>query len=317
MIEPKEGLFNVDKAAGMTSMEVVRQIKRLSSQRHIGHGGTLDPEATGVLPVFLGQATRLMQFLVDGDKEYITTVRLGITTDTYDRDGRVLQECDSSSISREEVMTALDSMRGVIEQIPPMYSALKHQGRRLHELARAGINVDRAPRIVRVMRLDLVGWDPPLVTLSVHCSRGVYIRSMAHDLGEVLGCGAHVAELRRVRTGPFHVDDAVTLEQLKEALRDGSWGSMFYPPDHVLLHMGTVVLNRTEEIHVRNGQAAPLDPRTHYSQHMEARRAYSTDGRFVAIVRFNSSTKLWQPFKVFQLSTPSPYKMPGGLTPDI
>ena len=314
MTRPGDGIFNVDKAAGITSMEVVRQIKRLSPQRHVGHGGTLDPEATGVLPVCLGQATRLMQFLIDGDKEYLATIRLGITTDTYDGVGQILEERDPSSVTLESVTAALGSLRGTIQQTPPMYSALKRQGRRLHELARAGVQVELAPRTVRVIRLDVGQWNPPLVTLSIECGRGVYIRSLAHDLGQLLGCGAHLAQLRRMRTGPFHVDQSVPLESLKEALQDGSWDSFFYPPDHVVLHMDTVLLNAAEERQICNGQAVPLDPRTHYSQHMEARRAYSADGRFIALVRFNRTLRVWQPFKVFQMQTPSPYKQDTGLT---
>ena len=309
MTSHADGIFNVDKPAGITSMEVVRQIKRLCSQRHVGHGGTLDPDATGVLPVCLGHATKLMQFLVDGDKEYVATIRLGVTTDTYDAQGQIVDEQDPSGVTQESLAIALTSLGGTIQQTPPMYSALKSQGRRLHQLARAGIQVERAPRTVKVMRLDLVYWEPPLATLSIQCSRGVYIRSLAHDLGQILGCGAHLAKLRRLQTGQLHVDQAVPLERLKEALQHDSWHSLLYPPDYLVLHLNAVLLNAAEEQQIRNGRAVPLSPRTHYAQHMEACRAYSTDGRFVAMVRFNTTLKLWQPFKVFQLETPSPYKL--------
>ena len=225
MTSPGDGIFNIDKAAGITSMEVVRQVKRQCSQRHVGHGGTLDPAATGVLPVCLGQATRLMQFLVDSNKDYLATIHLGITTDTYDAQGRVVEERDPSGVTPESFEAALCSHRGTIQQTPPMYSALKRQGRRLHQLARAGIQVERAPRTVEVMRLELIQWEPPLATLSILCSRGVYIRSLAHDMGQLLGCGAHLAQLRRLRTGPFHVDQAVSIERLREALQSDSCGS--------------------------------------------------------------------------------------------
>ena len=303
-----DGFFNIDKPAGMTSMEVVRQVKRLCSQRHVGHGGTLDPEATGVLPICLGQATRLMQFVVDGEKEYLGVIRLGIATDTYDATGQVTEERGFSHVTLDSLTKALDSLRGTIQQTPPMYSALKQQGRRLHELARAGIEVARAPRTVEVSQLDLVHWDSPMVTLSIRCSRGVYIRSLAHDLGQLLGCGAHLAQLRRLRTGPFHVDQAVTLERLREALQDGSLASLLYPPDYALLNRGAVVLRVADERQVLSGQSVALSPRTHYAEHMEMRRAYSADGRFVALVRFNRTLRMWQPFKVFHLVTPSPYR---------
>lgn len=313
MTSPSDGIFNVDKAAGITSMEVVRRIKRLCSQRHVGHGGTLDPDATGVLPICLGQATRLMQFLVDSDKEYLGTIRLGIATDTYDAQGQILEERDPSGVTSESLEAALRSFQGTIHQTPPMYSALKHQGHRLHQLARAGIEVERPPRTVEVIRLDLVQWEPPLATLSIQCSRGVYIRSLAHDVGQLLGCGAHLSQLRRLRTGPFQVDQAVSTERLQEALQHDSWPSLFHSPDYVVLHLDAVSLNPMQERQVRNGQAVPLGPRTHYAQHMETRRAYSADGRFVALLRLNRTLKLWQPFKVFQLETPSPYKPENGL----
>ena len=303
-----DGFFNIDKPPGMTSMEAVRQVKRLCSQRHVGHGGTLDPEATGVLPVCMGQATRLMQFVVDGEKEYVATVHLGIATDTYDATGQVTAECDFSHVTLESLSDVLNSLRGTIQQTPPMYSALKQQGRRLHELARAGIEVERAPRTVEVSQLDLVEWDSPRVTLSIRCSRGVYIRSLAHDLGQLLGCGAHLAQLRRLRTGPFHVDQTVTLERLKEAVQDGAWASLLYPPDYAVLNRGAVVLRVADERQVLSGQSVALSPRTHYAEHLEMRRAYSTDGRFVALVRFNRTLRTWQPFKVFHLATPSPYR---------
>lgn len=308
MMVATDGFFNIDKPTGMTSMEVVRQVKRLCSQRHVGHGGTLDPEATGVLPICLGQATRLMQFVVDGEKEYVAVIRLGIATDTYDATGQVTEEREFSHVTLDSLTEALDSLRGTIQQTPPMYSALKQQGRRLHELARAGIEVARAPRTVEVSQLDLVHWDSPMVNLSIRCSRGVYIRSLAHDLGQLLGCGAHLAQLRRLRTGPFHVDQAVTLERLREALQDGSWASLLYPPDYALLNRSAVVLRVADERQVLSGQSVALSPRTHYAEHMEMRRAYSADGRFVALVRFNRTLRTWQPFKVFHLATPSLYK---------
>ncbi len=308
MTAPVDGIFNVDKPLGMTSMEAVRQVKRLCSQRHVGHAGTLDPLATGVLPICLGQATRVMQFLVDGDKEYRATVCLGITTDTYDKAGQVVQERDASGVTLEAVHAALDSLRGTIQQTPPMYSALKVGGRRLHELARAGVEVARAPRTVEIKQLLIVLWAPPLVTLSIQCGRGVYIRSLAYDLGEILGCGAHLTELRRMRAGPFHVDQAVTLEHLLKALQDDSWPRLFFPPDYAVLHAASVTLNPVEERTVRNGQPVSLSPRTHYAEHMEMRRAYGTDGRFVALLRFHRTERMWQPFKVFDLTAPSPYK---------
>ena len=302
------GFFNMDKAAGITSMDVVRKVKRLTGMRHVGHAGTLDPEATGVLPVCLGQATRLMQMVVDGHKEYLATVRLGVTTDTYDAAGQVLDQRDPSGVTEEALLTALSSMKGEIRQTPPAYSALKQQGRRLHELARAGVRVEPAPRMVEVVRLELTLWQPPVVTLAIECGRGFYVRSLAHDLGQSLGCGAHLSGLRRLRTGPFRIEQAVSLEQLSQAMQDGTWSSLLYQPDYVVLSRGAVTLDAREEKLVRNGQGVALSPRTHYAPHLQECMAYNAQGVFLALLKFNRADRVWQPFKVFQLDTPSPYR---------
>ncbi|MCL0044498.1 hypothetical protein M1N24_03080, partial [Dehalococcoidia bacterium] len=216
-------------------------------------------------------------------------------------------------VTAESLETALNSFRGTIQQTPPMYSALKSQGRRLHQLARAGIHVERASRTVEVTRLDLVRWEFPQLTVSVQCSRGVYIRSLAFDLGQLLGCGAHLARLKRLRTGPFTVEQAISMEELKDRLKQNLWSSLLYPPDYVVRNLSAVALSRSEERQIRNGQPTSLSPRTHYAQHMETSRAYSSDGRFVALIRFNRVLKIWQPFKVFQLDTPSPYNLENAL----
>ncbi|MBI4202309.1 MAG: tRNA pseudouridine(55) synthase TruB [Chloroflexi bacterium] len=308
-----DGVLNLDKPLGMTSMEVVRQVKRLTGQRHTGHGGTLDPGATGVLPIFLGQATRLMEYLLEGEKEYVGTVRLGVATDTFDAEGQVTSQRDSSGVTREMVEEALEEFRGVILQTPPMYSALKRQGKRLYDLARQGVEVEREPRKVEVSRMELMEWRPPDMVLSIQCSRGAYIRSLAHDLGGILGCGGHLAALRRTRSGVFRIDAAVPLEGLGEAGEGGGWERYLLPVDFPVLHLKSVTLNPGEERMVRNGQGVRLSPHTHSSEHGEGCRAYSLDGRFVAVVRFNRPLRLWEPRKVFQLAAPSPYVREGSL----
>ena len=302
------GVLNIDKPPGMTSMEVVRRIKRLSRQRHVGHGGTLDPQASGVLPVCLSQANRLMRFLVDRSKEYHATVQLGVSTDTYDAQGQVVSQQDPSGGTQEATEKALNLLRGTIYQTPPMYSALKHNGHRLYELARSGVTIERTPRQVEVSRLNIVDWTPPYLSLEIECGRGVYVRSLAQDLGQLLGCGAHLAGLRRIRTGPFHLDDAVSLERIEEMFQEDTWKDVLHPPDYMVLHLRAVAVSRPEEARFQNGQAVPLAPRTHYAQHLEQCRAYSSDGRFIALAQFNRSLRLWQPIKVFQSETPSPYK---------
>ena len=198
------GVLNMYKPAGQTSMDMVRMVKRLTGHKKVGHGGTLDPIASGVLPICLGQATRLMDPLVDGVKRYYTRVRLGETTDTYDSDGTVTERADASAITREDVEAALEAFRGVIQQVPPMYSALKQGGERLYDLARAGFEVKREPREVIVHNLTLEAWEPPDVVLDIVCGRGVYVRSLGHDLGAALGCGGHIVELERRERGPLY-----------------------------------------------------------------------------------------------------------------
>ena len=307
MTGPSHGIFNVDKPPGITSMDVVRQIKRLSSQRHVGHAGTLDPMATGVLPVCLGQATRLMQFIVDTGKEYLATVHLGVSTDTYDSLGEVTQRQDASDITVGMVEAALAPFRGVVEQTPPAFSALKMQGRRLYALARDGVAVQAPPRTVEVLKLELVEWQPPQARLSVQCSRGFYVRSLAHDLGQALGCGGHLSELRRLRTGPFCADDAAPLEAVKTSLENDAWESLLLPPDFAVLHLPAVQMDSWEARQVTHGQAVPLSPATHYASHLQQARGYSRDGLFVALMRFDRADALWRPFKVFDMDRPSPY----------
>ena len=310
---PIDAVLSIDKSVGPTSMDVVRRVKRLVGQRHVGHGGTLDPQASGLLPVCLGYANRLMQFLVDSTKEYQGTILLGVSTDTYDAQGQVVTQRDTSFLTREVVEAALAKLRGAIRQIPPMYSALKHEGQRLYKLARSGVELELAPRDVDIFRLEVVQWALPELTLAIECGRGVYIRSLAHDLGELLGCGAHLIGLRRLRTGPFHVKNAVSLEDFEELCNQGSSSRVLYAPDYLVLHLQAVAASREDERRLRNGQPVSLSPRTHYAQHLEQCRAYSTTGRLIALVQFNRPTRLWQPFKVFDSQLESPYAEEGVL----
>ena len=226
------GFLVVDKPVGSTSMDVVRTIKRLTGMRkRVGHGGTLDPLASGLLPICFGQATRLMEHLINETKGYRMDVRLGVSTDTYDAEGQVVEERDPSDITREQVEEALDAFRGSILQKPPMHSALKKGGKRLYELARQGVEVEREARQVEVYTLDLLEFKPPIVTLESECGRGVYMRSLAHDLGEMLGCGAHTASLVRLRTGGFLIEDAVTLDEFAKAVEEKRWKEMILPLD--------------------------------------------------------------------------------------
>jgi tRNA pseudouridine55 synthase len=219
------GVLVIDKPAGPTSFDVVRQVRRTLHTRRVGHGGTLDPMATGVLPICLGEATKLAQFLLDADKEYEATVSFGVETDTFDATGTVTARGSTAGLRRASVEEALAGFRGLIRQVPPRFSALKLRGRPLYDYARAGEDVEPAPRMVTIHRLVLVSWSddlhesdaPPSAVIHVACSKGTYIRSLAFDLGRALGPGAHLSALRRTRSGPFGIDAAHPLAAIASA----------------------------------------------------------------------------------------------------
>ena len=296
-----DGILNIDKPYGITSMDVVRRIKRASGQGRVGHGGTLDPIATGVIPVCLGQATRLMEDVVGGSKTYLASIELGVSTDTYDALGEVTERRDASGISLADIESALTAFNGDILQVPPMYSALKKDGKRLYDLARAGIEVEREARSVSVHDIALKGWTPPVATVQVDCGKGFYMRSLAHDLGQALGCGGHLKTLERMRSGAFSVDDALSLDEAEERFADGSWREAIHSPDIALRGLRAVIVGSRVEEMIRNGRAFDTGGATQQAQPGERCRAYATDGRFLAIVVFDAGLRQWKPDKVFAI----------------
>ncbi len=208
------GFLVIDKPSGMTSHDVVQRVRRWAGQRRVGHLGTLDPLATGVLPVALGEATKLSQMLTHGSKGYLGRVRLGIETTTYDREGEVLRETDGPWPSEEELRKTLETFVGEIEQVPPPYSAVKTGGQAAYRRARRGEEVKLEPRKVTISRLELIDYDPPSFSIDVDCSAGTYLRALAHDLGKRLGIGAHLWELVRTKSGPFTIDQSIPLDEL-------------------------------------------------------------------------------------------------------
>ncbi len=292
-----DGILNIDKPAGKTSLEMVNLVRRLSGQRRVGHAGTLDPGATGVLPLCLGQATRIIPFLLDAPKTYRAEIELGVSTDTYDADGHVTQRVDPSFVTREQVEGVLPSFRGPILQKPPMYSAVKHQGRRLYDLARAGIEVERKLRRAEIFRLEIIDWHPPLFTIEVECGKGTYLRSLVHDLGRSLGCGSYLRKLVRLRSGIFNIKDSITPSQLEDSFGHGYWQDLLYPMDVVLEHWTAAIVGKEGEQAIRNGR--PLALGEEEGRDRAHCRAYSLDGRFLAVLRFLPEKGLWQPEKVF------------------
>jgi tRNA pseudouridine55 synthase len=293
-------------------MDMVRMAKRISRVKHVGHAGTLDPIATGVLPICFGSATRLMEYLVDGRKIYRAEFTMGAATDTYDAVGTETHTGDWSSVTREDVEALFPSFTGVIMQQPPMYSALKHEGQRLYDLARAGIEVDRADREVTVYALTLTDWSPPTMSIEVECGRGFYMRTFGHDLGIALGCYAYLSELARTKAGVFTLEDLVTPEAFEEAGEQGTWRELLVPTDAAVRGLDPLTLQDAAERHMRNGQPVTVPSAGVYSRHLELRRAYSGDGRFLGLLRFNRPEAMWQPEKVFAIDEPSRFAPTAG-----
>jgi len=255
------GILLLDKPEGMTSNEALQRVKRLYQAAKAGHTGSLDPLATGLLPVCLGGATKFSAFLLDADKRYRVRVRLGISTTTADAEGEVVRTASTEGIAEADVRETLSRFLGPIDQLPPMYSAVKHQGERLYKLARQGIEVERTPRTVNIFELDLRGIALPEIDLDVHCSKGTYVRTLAEDIGASLGCGGHVAGLRRTGVGPYveSMSPFVTMAELDRlAAQDNGYASLdelLLPLETALAHWPEVRLSEDAAFYLRQGQA--------------------------------------------------------------
>jgi len=232
-----DGILILDKPAGITSNGALQLAKRLFDANKAGHTGSLDPLATGLLPLCLGEATKFSQFLLDADKQYRARIRLGVTTDSGDADGNVIAEAPVPALDMAMLEAAVSQFRGEITQIPPMYSALKVNGQPLYKLARQGIQIERKARPVTIFKLEIEDFSAEELVLNVTCSKGTYVRTLAEDLGKVLGCGAHVVGLRRLASGPFTLDRAVTLEELEELLQAQGYAGL----DQTLLPVAEMV----------------------------------------------------------------------------
>ena len=302
------GFINLYKPSGITSMEALRRVKRITGQRKkVGHGGTMDPLARGVLPVCIGQATRLMDYVVSGSKRYVMDVKLGESTATYDAEGEITSTRSVGDVSRADIESILERFIGVVAQVPPMYSAVKVDGQRLYKLARAGVEVEREARSVEIHGIRLTRLELPELTLDVDCGRGVYMRTLAHDLGEALGCGGHVTALERRSCGGFSAGDSVTLEELEaEAQQPEGWLRRLHPVDWVVRDYKTVTVGPAAEKFLRNGQPVSLGRPDFNAGYLEQFRAYSTAGHFLALVRFDRAGNSWRPVKVFQPDSRSP-----------
>jgi tRNA pseudouridine55 synthase len=291
------GILNVNKPAGITSFGVIARLKRLLGEKHAGHTGTLDPMATGVLPVCLGRATRIVRYLLNDNKTYLAGIRLGVTTDTFDREGTVTGENDTDSVTAVQLDTILASFQGTIEQVPPRYSAIKYRGKRSCDLARAGIFVEMKPRQVRIDRITLIETCMPDIKVLVECSKGTYIRTLAHDIGQQLGCGAHLAELTRTVCGTFRIEDSLPLEEIEQMHRQDTLGSYVIPIESPLDGWQKVVLNEDDERAVLNGRPVMLDLPVDTS--VPYCRACNGKGTFIAVLHYRQDEHMWHPERVF------------------
>jgi tRNA pseudouridine55 synthase len=255
------GIVVIDKPAGITSYDVVRKLKRVLPGVKIGYLGTLDPLATGVLPLLLGEGTKLAPFLETGHKVYDAALHLGVVTDTQDREGQVLQSVDVAAcdLSPQKIEEVIQRFRGRIMQLPPMYSALKQKGEPLYKLARRGEEAERALREVEIYELQVTRIDPPALHLHIECSKGTYIRTVAHDIGGELGCGAHLAALRRTRSGPFSLEDALPLEDIEVLLKAGKLKDRMIPLAQAMGFLPVVKVGEADALQISHGQVITLE----------------------------------------------------------
>jgi tRNA pseudouridine55 synthase len=286
------GVLVIDKPVGLTSHDVVQVIRKGTNIRRVGHTGTLDPRASGVLVVLVGPAVRLSEYVSASDKRYQAIMRLGATTDTYDEEGSVMSS-SPVEITEEQFETALKQFIGEIEQVPPPYSAVKVNGKKAYEMAREGEEVELAPRIINVYNLELLEWAPPEAVIDVYCSSGTYVRSLANDLGKSLGCGAHLVGLRRTKSGRFTLRDAVPLRKLRDSFDQGDWYQYLIPAAEALSDWPAVELDAPQMDAIRHGHRIPSVPgSTGWA------RGVSQQGELVALLLNDDATSEWQPKKV-------------------
>ncbi|MCM1117852.1 MAG: tRNA pseudouridine(55) synthase TruB [bacterium] len=294
------GIIIVYKERGYTSHDVVAKLRGICGQKKIGHTGTLDPEATGVLPVCLGSGTKLCDMLTDKDKEYEAVLRLGVRTDTQDMTGSVLDRHPVDA-SEERVREVVLSFQGGYWQLPPMYSALKVNGRKLYELAREGREVERQAREVQIPEIEIQGIDLPLVKLRVVCSKGTYIRTLCADIGEKLGCGGAMESLVRTRVGGFGLEDAYTLEQIQAFKDQGRLAEIIAPVESVFGSCPVIHVREDMERFLNNGNALAVEQTVERERHASGRwvRVCRLDGSFAGIYAYDEGRGRYQPVKMF------------------
>lgn len=253
------GFVVIEKPAGVTSHDVVGAVRRMTGERRVGHAGTLDPAAVGVLPIAVGLATRTVEYLSESSKGYLAEITFGVTTDSLDGDGTVSEIKDASGLTLAQIEAVLPEFRGDILQVPPMHSAIKIDGRPLYERARKGEEIELDARAVTIHQLEIVTWEHPVLEVFVYCSKGTYVRSLARDFGEAVGTGAYMSNLVRVSTGPFTLADSWNLQELPDLIEQGAWEDIAAHPDAALQDRPAIVLNEEQSIKWRNGTSIEAD----------------------------------------------------------
>ena len=292
-----DGVLNIRKEKGYTSFDVVAKLRGILRMKKIGHTGTLDPEAEGVLPVVLGKATKLVDLLTEKQKTYEALLHLGLETDTQDMTGKVLRE-QPVNVTEEEVIAVIRSFLGEQQQIPPMYSALKVDGKKLYELAREGKTVERKPRTVHFYEIEIKKIELPYIRFSVTCSKGTYIRTLCHDIGQKLGCGGCMEELIRTRSGIFDLEDSMTLAQVEEAVKNGTIENRVIRIGQVLKDYPEIFCTREGDRLLENGNA--LSEKMVRNNHKEGWvRMCDSQGEFRGIYQWDNGKKRYQPQKMF------------------
>lgn len=297
-----DGILNIYKEKGYTSHDVVAKLRGILKTKKIGHTGTLDPDAQGVLPVCVGRATKLCDMLTDKDKAYETVMLLGKTTDTQDITGSVLSESElGEDITAEKVTEVINSFVGEYMQVPPMYSALKVNGKKLYELARSGIEVERKARKVYIHSIEIKDISLPRVTMTVNCSKGTYIRTLCHDIGETLGAGGCMEELLRIKSGQFEINDSIKIDDVKKYVDDGRISDIMKPVDGVFEKYQKCIVKKEYNVLIYNGNKfSPQNVlnRTDAKDGEEV-RVYDEDNFFIGIYRYNGNEKKYVPVKMF------------------
>ena len=295
------GIVNIYKEKGYTSHDVVAVLRKVVGQKKIGHTGTLDPDATGVLPVCLGRATKVCELLTDHDKTYEALLLLGKTTDTQDISGEVLEEGDPGDLTEEEVRSCIESFIGEYDQIPPMYSALKVNGKKLYELAREGKTVERKSRKVQIHGIRILEMNLPHVRMEVDCSKGTYIRTLCHDIGEKLQVGGCMEELERTKVGRFLKEDAVTLDEVRQKMEQGEGAELFTPLDQIFVELPAVTVTDAKAWMSYNGNDLPerfLLEKEEWTDGQEV-RVYDSRKNFIGLYQYRAPKKLFHIKKMF------------------